>query len=1344
MTLLAMKILGFYSLLLHWSIYGTAETFPCGDVCECSGKQQQSSEGIVADCSRRNLGHLPARLPEDTQYLDLSGNSISALSSRQVVDLPRNLLVLDLFDNPLKCDDRILRSLATSITLKSNCHGLSIVVGYDLHSLRTRGARNGHRTKRDVASCQPGASNCVKYICGDKEYWLPYQTYWGCCKGDIHDLRETYCTQLQGILQCNSTLVPQSKCRNGHCIPEPWLCNKMNDCQDGSDELGCDLCNKTNNFRCWNGRCIPQSAVCDAYNDCGDGSDETFCQTLAGGWCSTKQYRCPTDVCIPLEKVCDGKADCTDYSDEIGCNQTCDNGWKHYMSSCYKYSNRQSRWTDARRLCQNIGADLAKITSRDVHDFVFGLGSHQPFDIWIGLQQQAASGDFVWTDRSPVGNFTFWSRGEPRLGPGVCVEMHRNDNKGRWRTDKCTVKHSSYVCQKARVCDTAGNDCNSNFEKPKVTSFPSEKTISALYGSNVTVECKASGFPRPTVKLLINALRAYTTEGGHTVMAPYEATVTYVVKMSSDVECHISNRLGSSFFRMRINLKDDDSAYLKAVLRLKDLTYTSDLSDPLSERFKSLAGSLEDQLLILYKDVAEVRDVNVVGFREGSVVADILHTVKGSSSVVQDVLIKAVQTNQLGNVVVDSYGDVKACPKEFFNVSWSGTFEEEYATQNCPRGASGVAKRKCLENGVWGYPDYGECANKEFNQLQEKINGLFNSSNPSNKDITMIITELSSLTKPKKYDAVIGGNIKISTQILQDVVNYNNKFSNSCEAVAANVEGFLQTVSNLLDMNNLRDFTQLQKTDNTTTDLTKITEDFGLQAAAGQEKEDGKQIVVKDNIAMETKLVPNTVQGPLVFPSYSDGSLSSPMWTKSGKQYITLPKEIFNGESSSSTNGTKVASFLFRTLTSFLTQESAYEQVGQQFQVESRIISSAVQPPVGKLVEPVVIVFGGVQEGSMVCVYWDYNLNSKGGGWSTDGCWLASRKNGTATCECDHLTNFAVLMDTSGISTEHAGHRKALEYITVIGCSLSLLGILITLIIHFVLWRILKSPKTVIHVNLCIALMAANVLLLIGSASTEYKVLCTVISSLLHYFFLGAIFWMLAEGLQIYSSIVKVFGGERKLKYFYILGWGFPFLIVAICLAITKTVGYGGDKTCWLSTSSGLIWTFIGPALTVVLINVIIFVLVLRAMMTSHKMMSAPDKDKIKLGMKCSIVLLPLLGITWLFGVLAFDQSTVVFLYLFAIFNSLQGLFIFVFHCVFDQQVRSAIVMWKRKRQRTSYASGADTTPKSKRVSNSLTTERLPSHGIKMSDLKKQENKQCNRQNGEGPSEWQKRKANRV
>ena len=44
--------------------------------------------------------------------------------------------------------------------------------------------------------------------------------------------------------------------------------------------------------------------------------------------------------------------------------------------------------------------------------------------------------------------------------------------------------------------------------------------------------------------------------------------------------------------------------------------------------------------------------------------------------------------------------------------------------------------------------------------------------------------------------------------------------------------------------------------------------------------------------------------------------------------------------------------------------------------------------------------------------------------------------------------------------------------------------------------RILKSPKTVIHVNLCVALLTGNILLLIGAASTEYKV---PESSAIHY-----------------------------------------------------------------------------------------------------------------------------------------------------------------------------------------------------------------------------------------------------
>ena len=34
-----------------------------------------------------------------------------------------------------------------------------------------------------------------------------------------------------------------------------------------------------------------------------------------------------------------------------------------------------------------------------------------------------------------------------------------------------------------------------------------------------------------------------------------------------------------------------------------------------------------------------------------------------------------------------------------------------------------------------------------------------------------------------------------------------------------------------------------------------------------------------------------------------------------------------------------------------------------------------------------------------------------GGAWSTEGCWLESSTKEYTICRCDHLANFAVLMD---------------------------------------------------------------------------------------------------------------------------------------------------------------------------------------------------------------------------------------------------------------------------------------------------------------------------------------------
>lgn len=44
--------------------------------------------------------------------------------------------------------------------------------------------------------------------------------------------------------------------------------------------------------------------------------------------------------------------------------------------------------------------------------------------------------------------------------------------------------------------------------------------------------------------------------------------------------------------------------------------------------------------------------------------------------------------------------------------------------------------------------------------------------------------------------------------------------------------------------------------------------------------------------------------------------------------------------------------------------------------------------------------------------------------------------------------------------------------------------------------------------------------------------------------------------------------------------------------------------------------------------------------------------------MKASLILLPLLGLTWVFGLFAVNENTVVFAWLFTIFNSLQASYI--------------------------------------------------------------------------------------
>ncbi|XP_039970921.1 adhesion G-protein coupled receptor G2 [Bactrocera tryoni] len=328
------------------------------------------------------------------------------------------------------------------------------------------------------------------------------------------------------------------------------------------------------------------------------------------------------------------------------------------------------------------------------------------------------------------------------------------------------------------------------------------------------------------------------------------------------------------------------------------------------------------------------------------------------------------------------------------------------------------------------------------------------------------------------------------------------------------------------------------------------------------------------------------------------------------------------------------------------------------------------------------------------CGYWNYST------WVNNGVQTDAKdllKHSVIECRTLHLTQFSFLLGGTYKQADITDdvlitpiHLRALDIISLIGCSLSLMGLLCIWVTAamFKSWRTLASTK--ILLNLCVALTLQMVLFVFVNTEDMSAELvedrlyinCVLLGAFLQYSILVLFMWMLIIAVLQFQRYVTVIGIERPKRYILksaIVAWGVPLIptLLVACIAPSSYIPseYEIQTSTAICYPSGLGLTLgvILPVTAVVVVNLTIFIYVFYSI--SHTLNQAIHRSEKKMIIKqirLSVLLFFLLGISWIFGLFAYMQAGVFFSYLFCLTATLQGFVLFIYFVLLDEVPRTA------------------------------------------------------------------------
>ncbi|EHB10905.1 Putative G-protein coupled receptor 110 [Heterocephalus glaber] len=322
------------------------------------------------------------------------------------------------------------------------------------------------------------------------------------------------------------------------------------------------------------------------------------------------------------------------------------------------------------------------------------------------------------------------------------------------------------------------------------------------------------------------------------------------------------------------------------------------------------------------------------------------------------------------------------------------------------------------------------------------------------------------------------------------------------------------------------------------------------------------------------------------------------------------------------------------------------------------------------------------------CVFWSFSHLR----WTSAGCHLVNETPDAVLCRCTHLTSFSILMSPS----VPAVIVPAVRWITYVGLAISIGSLVLCLIIEALFWKQLRNTQIshtrhICMMNIALSLLIADVWFVTAvtvDTTAGPSGVCVAAIFFTHFFYLSLLFWMLVLGVLLSYRIVFVFhhmAMPSMMAIGFCLGYGCPLVIAIVTIVVTQpSNSYSRKDVCWLNWSDGSkpLLAFAVPALAIVAVNLVVVLLVLTKLWRPVIGERVTQNDKatvIRMG-KSLLILAPLLGLTWGFGIgtMANSQNPAWHV-LFALFNAFQGFFIFCFGILLDNKQNSSDVFAKPK-----------------------------------------------------------------